>query len=114
MNCNLKYLTLFITCTGKLTIRDLKQVRDVVWKARVKWYFIGLWLDINVDDLDVIEKKYKGDIDKCFVKCLSHWLRREDPPATWSAMVVALTSPAVYHTVIAEEIKWTYMSTTNG
>ena len=56
-------------------------------------------------DLDVIEENYPRNVDKCFSKMLTLWLRGVDPLPTWSAMVTALKKPAVGLGDLAEEVE---------
>ena len=56
-------------------------------------------------DLDVIEENNPKNIDKCFSKMLTLWLRGVDPLPTWSALVAALKKPAVGLEALAEQVE---------
>ena len=86
---------------GKLSINDLRKVQKVAWDARVKWYNIGLELDIDPGTLDVIEGNNK-DINNCFRVMLTTWLKMAHPKPTWTALAGALQSPTVGHGDLAD------------
>ena len=52
----------------------------------LSWKMIGVYLEIS--DLDSIETKHHGDSHLCLV-VLDTWLKRVDPPPTWSAVIEA-------------------------
>ena len=83
----------------------MKDVRDAIWDARCDWQDIGIELGLKVTDLDVIEQNNPRNVDKCFSKMLTLWLRRVDPLPTWSAMVAALKKPAVGFEDLAEQVE---------
>ena len=60
---------------------------------------------MKVTDLDAIEENNRGNVEKCFSKMLILWLRRVNPPPTWSAMVEALKEPTVGLEDLAEEVE---------
>ena len=68
---------------------------------------IGLYLGIESDFLDVIRINNNGDINHCFVKLLTLWLKRADPPATWLALIEALEG--IDNDMVAERIRSTYI-----
>jgi hypothetical protein len=91
-------------CAGQLlTIDDLRTVQRDVWEARTKWYNIGLELDVDFSTLDAIRRD-NYDIDSCFTEMLTMWLKRVNPPPTWSAMVEALRSPTVGYEHLTEHV----------
>ena len=53
-----------------------------------KWKAIGVYLEIS--DLDTIETKHHGDSHLCLLEMLDTWLKRVDPPPTWSAVIEAV------------------------
>ena len=55
-----------------------------------KWSHIGIQLDVPVGTLDAIMTTYNRDPQACLVEMLKIWLKKEDPPASWSAIVDAL------------------------
>ena len=56
-------------------------------------------------DLDVIEENNPKNVDKCFSKMLTLWLRGVDPLPTWSALVAALKKPAVGLEALAKQVE---------
>lgn len=65
-----------------------------LWKARVKWYNLGLGLGINETILKAIQAHF-GDVDSCFREMLSYRLKMADPLSSWEVLVKALAQPSV-------------------
>ena len=86
-------------------MNDLKAIRTAIWDARSDWQDIGIELGLKVTDLEAIDETNRGNVDKCFSKMLTLWLKRANPPPTWSAMVEALKEPAVGFEDLAEEVE---------
>ena len=74
-----------------------------MWRARTKWYFIGVRFNIQVSQLDVIEKN-DSDIDRQFGNMIKKWLDIGDG-CTWKAVYDALRHHTVDHNKTAEELK---------
>ena len=53
-----------------------------------KWKVIGVYLEMS--DLDSIETKHHGDPHLCLLDMLDAWLKRVDPPPTWSVIIEAV------------------------
>ena len=96
-------INLFVT--DRLTVDDIKAVRTEIWEARSDWLDIGIELGLKVADLDAIKENNHGNVEKCFSKMLIQWLRRTNPPPTWSAMVEALKQPAVGFKHLADQVE---------
>ena len=68
---------------------DLKGLMTALYhKVTNKWKMIGVQLEIS--DLDSIETKHRGDSHLCLLEVLDTWLKRVDPPPTWSAIIEAV------------------------
>ena len=93
-----------------MTIDNLKAVRKAVWDARVVWKDIGIELDLKVTDLDVISASNPRNVNECFTKMLTLWLKRVNPPPKWSAMIEALKEPAVGFEDLAERVECSVLS----
>ena len=85
-----------------LTVKDLRQVRALLFKARDKWYSIGIELEIDVEQLNIINNKFDDPGDK-LVHMLQVWLKQFDPQPTWKTLASALMADAVNEVPIAEE-----------
>ena len=96
-------INFYLFFAGKLTIHDLGDVLEAAWKARVKWYNIGLKLGISADNLDSIEATSQNP-DKCFTTMIKDWLRNGRPTPSWAAVANALKSPMVGYAQLAEEL----------
>lgn len=53
-----------------------------------RWKAIGVQLEIS--NLETIETKHRGDPQDCLLGMLGTWLKRVDPPPTWSAVIKAV------------------------
>ncbi len=91
-----------------LTVKDQKTVLNSVWKDRAKWRMIGIQLNFLDSDLDAIKGNCEN-MDHCFIKLISKWLRQVDPKPTWAALVDALNSPLVDCKDTARTIEKTYL-----
>ena len=78
----------------------------------MRWYNLGLALDISPDTLDSIELANSGKPDRCFRAMLTKWLREHQQP-TWNALAEAVRSPSVGLSHLAEEIQRQPTSSTN-
>ena len=68
---------------------DLKDLMTTLYhKVADKWKVIGVHLRIG--DLASIETKHHSDPHLCLVEMLDAWLRKVDPPPTWSAIIEAV------------------------
>ena len=90
-----------ISRTQNLTISSLALVQSRAWRAREKWYNIGLQLGISADDLDCIKGR---DAGSCFTEVLKIWLRRGDLEKTWEKLVKSLRSEPVGFGDVADGI----------
>ena len=90
--------------TKSLTKKDFKQVQNALWKSRTKWMDIGIELNVDFEDLEVIKKNHPNDTDECFRSMVMKLLEKIDPPPTWRVLVDALQSPAVSRAELADTI----------
>ena len=78
---------------------------------RAEWYDLGVQLEIQTHDLDVLRLENQNDTKKCLRQMLSVWLLQEFPsPPSWERVVDALSSPAIDRPTVAERIRRTYCS----
>ena len=80
---------------------DLYHVHEAVYRARIRWYNIGLQLGVPVDTLDSIGQE-KGDGGDHLCNVLKWWLKRGG--ATWGALSDALKSPTVEEHQLAKTL----------
>ena len=75
-----------------------------MWKARHKWYSLGLELGIDETALKVI--KMENDcVDTCFTEMLSHLLNNMSGPSlSWKKIVDALCQPLIGCKKVASDI----------
>lgn len=77
-----------------------KNIIDLAWDARIKWYHIGIQLRQKTTDLDVIGKeKHDGT---CFTRMIVEWLRKGK--ATWKELIDALNHKTVGFSNLADKI----------
>ena len=56
-----------------------------------KWEHIGIYLQFPMATLKTITAENQQDPHKCLIGMLEAWLKRVDPPPTWSAIIDAVT-----------------------
>ena len=78
-----------------------KAIRKL-WSARKKWYYIGLCLGINRNDLDAIEVDNPRDTDSCLRKMLTSWFDQVE--GTWQMLIDALRNDTVGFNELANSI----------
>uniref|UniRef100_A0A1X7TQH2 Death domain-containing protein n=1 Tax=Amphimedon queenslandica TaxID=400682 RepID=A0A1X7TQH2_AMPQE len=65
----------------ELRVADLREVMQKLRKAEFKkgdWKDLGRELGLHENTLDEINENQSGNIDKCYIKCLTKWLERAD------------------------------------
>ena len=55
-----------------------------------KWELIGVYLHLSMATLKAIAAERQHDPHKCLIGMLEVWLKRLDPPPTWSAIIEAV------------------------
>ena len=77
---------------GRPQLKELKGVMNSEGDVITKWYEIGLeLLDSDNGALDVINKNYQNDNEKCCTEMFKKWLQYR-PDASWHQLAEALTS----------------------
>ena len=71
---------------------NLKEVREFLYSVRLKWYDLGLELDVDEEELDVIKAKDKDDPNTCLREMLRVRLKT---PLTWKMLGQALCAKAI-------------------
>ena len=84
---------------------NLKKVCDLVSDAKPKWYELGFQLEIKEVALEVIKMENSNNVQACFRKMLSAWLRTIDPPPSWEGLLTALEHDSVKCGDLAESIR---------
>ena len=88
---------------SELAEKDLPLIQNKLWKARVKWYNIGLDLKLSPDDLDVIDKD-KDDTDSKFRTMIFRWLR-SGGSCTWEDLYRTLSVCSVGYSQLADTLQ---------
>ena len=65
------------------------QLKDLILVRTVKWYELGLQLEVEGKDLDVIQANNQNNIEACKREMFSKWLRIT-PNASYQQVVEAL------------------------
>ena len=81
---------------------DLGGVYRSVFRARARWYNIGLNLNIPIGNLEVYKELSP---DEALREVLKTWLRQTNPAPTWSKLIEALRSPTVGEYQLAQELE---------
>ena len=83
-------------------------IREELYKARTKWYDIGLTLKVPVTTLDSIEGQFGNDSKK-LLETLKIWLKTATEPS-WQDVVGVLKRPVVGEPKLASDIEAKYCS----
>ena len=65
-------------------------LRELSGQVSAIWEDIGLLLDLDSYKLDVIKKDNSNQSKDCFREMIKLWLKRIDPPPTWSSIIEAI------------------------
>ena len=94
-----------------LTVDHLGVVREELFKARAKWYDIGLALKVPVNTLDSIKLDVQfGNHSDKLRETLKIWLKTATEPS-WQDVVGVLKSPVVGEPKLASDIEAKYCTT---
>ena len=96
---------------ARLTINNLKDVREAVFDGQNSWYDIGVELDVSPTTLDNIKTQFHDNAD-CLREMLKVWLKGLD--CSWKVIVAALKSKALRQKTgtLATEIEKEYCTET--
>ena len=61
----------------------------------MKWYQLGIQLDFESCDLDIIKENNCGDIEKAKLDLFSKWIQ-SNKEASWAKLIVALKQLKLY------------------
>lgn len=99
------YSTVTSTINYIYVLTDINQwykVEDALIRCGfsvVNWYKLGQRLGLKKTTLDIIEKNFPDNVDRCMTECLDKWLRRADEVTpTWKSLcdaLKAMNEPAV-------------------
>ena len=53
------------------------------------WYLLGIQLGVDTSKLDQFEANHRGDVERCKVDVVQHWLSNVDIP-TWRSLADAV------------------------
>ena len=87
-----------------LTEDDFSDVQSALWKARRKWFNIGVQLGLKVSDLETINYGQGLDLEGKFREMILSWLRLGQQ-CTWRALRKALKHCTVNLPKLAQQIK---------
>ena len=83
---------------------SLKHARKLLYPIRNKWYDIGIELDLNIAELDVIKSQHNDDPAECLLEMIKIWLRSINPCPTWDVLAEALRAEAINELMVAEQV----------
>ena len=90
-----------------LTTENFRDVINAVWQARLKWYWIGIQLGLQLVQLQVIEHDNPRSTDDCMKAMIQAWLKQEG--ATWKELISALKHETVEYHDVASSITAKYI-----
>ena len=85
--------------------KNLPKVRDLIHKARSKWYDLGLELGVEEETLKTIRKDNNYETEACFRDMLSAWLKMVDPCPSWEGLIAALKKSCIGHEELADKVR---------
>ena len=88
----------------QLNSNDLADVQEVLWEAKLKWYNIGLRLNMKSHELDTIAKEAGDDFGEKLTRMIKSRLNMTEP-CTWKVLYEAVIHPTVCMTNVASELK---------
>ena len=78
----------------------------VAVKTQVKWFQVGIQLDIDQSKLNAYEAQSKDQM-RCYTNVFTEWESAGKPPYTWATIIEALESAAVSEMNTASNVrKW--------
>ena len=80
----------------------LKNVIERAWEARIKWYWIGIQLEMEATDLNVISKTNNDRPDDCFREMIMKWI--ELTGGSLRKLINALNHKSVNHHELARSL----------
>ena len=89
--------------SGKLSLSDLKVVREALYQERSKWDDIGIELGISKNDIDAIRKEKLGDTGECLTELISYYLKEDN--ASWSNIILALRAQSINNNDLAQKLE---------
>jgi hypothetical protein len=100
-----------------LEIYDLKDAKNALWDARVKWWDIGSCIGVDEGTLDTMKGKDPGE---SLNSVLSHWLRgvykpeeKNSKPRTWRTLIQALREKVGNEEAVANKLEMEKYPDTN-
>ena len=87
-----------------MRIDDFAEVQEALWEARLKWYNIGVRLELVVSDLDCIDAEVGIGLEDKFNRMIQKRLRQRKA-CTWRELYDVLRHPTVGMPGVAAELK---------
>ena len=84
----------------------LKKFREFLFDVKLKWYDIGIELEIEKEELDIIKKRNHDDPSACLLDMIAGWLKStttNDEKKAWKTLADALKSKPVKENALAEK-----------
>ena len=87
-----------------LSVDDLSIVFEKLFKARTKWFQIGMKLTMDIETLNSIAMKNQDNTENSLLKMLTHRLQAGGS-LTWRDLCDCLRSPTVDRNDVAQKIE---------
>ena len=81
---------------------SLKNVRALLFNIHHKWYDIGIELEIDVRELDIIRERFSDPRD-CLLEMIKTWLKYADPWPTWKILADVLRGDIFNEVALAQQ-----------
>ena len=99
---------LFLIARAELSLDDLGDVKEELYKARTKWYDVGLKLKVLMGTLDSIRVQYYDPGDQ-LCEMLKPWLKgAAKSRPKWEVLVEVLRSPLIEEPNLADHLEGKY------
>ena len=77
--------------TATVPTPDMNDLTEALYHTVAdKWEHVGIYLHLPMPDLKTVAAEHQQDSHKCLIGMLGVWLRRVDPPPTWTAIIEAV------------------------
>ena len=99
---------LIVLCLYTDLLQSAPEIKDLLNKVAVrandKWKSVGLQLDMELPELNTVEKQNK-EASLCYAELFRLWKNNGDPPYTWDTIIDALKAPLVGEAQLATELQ---------
>ena len=82
-------------------------LNELTNRVAAKWEEIGISLQLESGLLEIIKKDNPSDCRACLREMLTEWMKRVNPPPSWSAIIKAVKDSG--HSLLARTLRNKYL-----